>query len=130
MKLNWIKIIFVVAGLYDGVVGVIFFLFGLSVFDFYNATRPNHIGYIQFPALILIIFGIMFVRIASDPVRFRELILYVVGLKLAYSGVVFYHYFTAGLPFMWIPFAILDILFLIIFLVCWATLKRPSSGVV
>ena len=128
MKLNWIKIIFVVAGLYDGAVGVIFFLFGLSVFDFYNVTRPNHIGYIQFPALILIIFGIMFIRIASDPVRFRELMLYGVGLKLAYSGVVFYHYFTAGLPFMWIPFAILDILFLIIFLVCWGTLKRPSSG--
>ncbi len=130
MKNKWMKIIFVIAGLYDGLVGVIFFLFGLSIFDFYNVTRPNHIGYIQFPALLLIIFGVMFLRIASDPHRFRELILYGVGLKLAYSGVVFYHYFTAGLPFMWIPFAILDILFLVIFLVCWVSLRRPVAGVV
>jgi hypothetical protein len=129
MKLRWIKTVFLISGVYDGVVGVIFFIAGNQIFDFFIVTRPNHIGYIQFPALLLIIFGAMFLRIATDPMRFRELIWYGAGLKLAYSGVVFYHYFTAGIPFMWIPFAILDLLFLAVFLVCLVTLNRLASVV-
>jgi len=127
MKTGWIKTIFIISGIYDGGLGVIFLVAGMPLFDLFNVTRPNHIGYIQFPALILIIFGVMFLRIAGDPYRFRELIWYGAGLKLAYSGVVFYHYFTAGLPFMWVPFAILDLLFLILYMICWASLRRPVS---
>jgi hypothetical protein len=126
MKHTWVKWLFLFSGFYDGLVGLVFFVAGFQIFDFFYVTRPNHIGYLQFPALLLVIFGIMFLRIASDPVRFRELIWYGVGLKLAYSGLVFYYYFTTGIPFMWIPFAILDVVFLGLYLLSLSRLRRPA----
>ena len=128
MNTTWIKIVFIISGLYDAIVAILFLLIGNQMFDYFNIIRPNHVGYIQFPALLLIIFGIMFFRIAANPVRFRELIWYGVGLKGAYSGVVLYHYFTAGIPFMWVPFAILDLIFLVVFIACWYSLGKIQTA--
>jgi len=127
MKIGWIKSIFMISGLYDGIVGVTFLFAAPEIFAKAGVTPPNHFGYIQFSALLLIIFGAMFVRISTDPVRWRELIWYGVGLKVSYSGVVFYHLAGQGLPFLWVPFAILDVVFLAVFLVCLRRLKSLAA---
>ena len=57
-------------------------------------------AYVEFPAFLLVIFAIMFFRIAMDPVRFRELMLYGVGLKVAYCSLVFRYVMTDGVPTM------------------------------
>ena len=119
MKATWIKPMFIVAGLYDGVLGVAFLFFPMAIFAAYNVTPPNHVGYVQFPALLLLIFAAMFFRIASDPVRHRELIPYGVALKLAYSGSVFGHQLAGGIPFMWIPWAWADLVFMLLFIAAW-----------
>ena len=80
MKPTWIKIVFYSTGIYDVLLGVYFFFFGNSVFDMFSVTRPNHAGYIQFPALLLVIFGFLFLRIARDPSKYRELMWYGMGL--------------------------------------------------
>ena len=36
-----------------------------------EVTPPNHWAYVQFPAALLVIFGLMFVAIAQDPVANR-----------------------------------------------------------
>jgi hypothetical protein len=128
MKTGWVKVIFLISGVYDAILGVIFLLVGNQIYDLFGVTRPNHIGYIQFPALLLIVFGIMFLRIAADPVRFRELIWYGVALKIAFAGVVFYHLLTHGIPSMWVPFAIADIIFFILFVVCWTAVGKFRSS--
>jgi len=84
-----------------------------------GVTPPNHFGYVQFPALLLIVFGIMFFRIASDPVRNRELMLFGAGLKASYSGVAFWHSLHGGIPMLFIPWAWADIVFLFLFLAAW-----------
>lgn len=114
---KWIKPFFVVAGLYDGILGLLFVLFPLQLFSLAKVTPPNHVGYVQFPALLLIVFAIMFFSIAKNPLANRSLILYGILLKISYSGVVLFHWFSVTIPPMWVVFAFLDLGFLVMFIV-------------
>jgi hypothetical protein len=76
-------------------------------------------GYIAFPALLLILFSVMFWRIAADPIRNRDLILYGAGLKAAYSSVAFWYEVNGGIPSLWLPWAWIDLIFFFLFLVAW-----------
>jgi hypothetical protein len=126
MNKNWIKPLFIFAGLYDGVLGIAFLFFSNAIFQGFGVTPPNHPGYVQFPALLLLIFAAMFFRIAADPLKNRNLILYGVGLKIAYSGTAFWYQLTQGIPSMWIPWAWADLVFLILFLIAWKSTGSTS----
>lgn len=119
-----IRALFVFMALYDGFLGAVFILAPLSVFDWYGVTPPNHLGYIQFPAFLLLVFAAMFIQIAVDPVPNRNLIPYGIGLKLAYSGVVFKYWLTTGVPSMWKPFAVIDAVTAVLFLWAYAVLRQ------
>jgi hypothetical protein len=123
MKISWIRFIFTASGIYDGILGFVIFFLGYSVYDANGVMRPNHIGYIQFPALLLIIFGIMFLQVGKSPVKYRGMMWYGIGLKIAYAGLVFYYLMADGIPFMWVPFAILDTIFLILFIASWMSVR-------
>ena len=110
-----ISLLFYVAALYDGVLGLAFLFFGPGIFQWFDVTPPNHFGYVQFPGALLIVFALMFIAVGRDPVRNRNLIPYGILLKVSYCGVAFYYWFLYGLPGMWKPFAIIDLLFLIFF---------------
>ena len=71
---KWISPLFWVAAVYDGVLGLLFLAAPLWVFQRFEVPPPNHVGYLQCPAALLIIFGLMFVAIARDPLRNRGLI--------------------------------------------------------
>lgn len=114
---KWIKPFFVVAGLYDGILGLLFVLAPYQLFKAANVTPPNHVGYVQFPALLLIIFAIMFFNIARNPLANRSLILYGILLKISYSGVVLFHWMSVNIPTIWVVFAFLDLIFLVLFFV-------------
>jgi hypothetical protein len=119
MAARWINRLFLVAGLYDAILGAAFLLFGPQIFRYAAVTPPNHFGYIHFPALLLIIFGVMFLRIATDPLKNRELMLYGVALKASYCGVVFWYDLATGIPRLWLPWAWADLLFLVLFIIAW-----------
>ena len=122
-----IKLLFVIAALYDGILGLLFLLAGTAPFQWVNVTPPNHLGYVQFPAALLIIFALMFAAIARRPSRNRHLIPYGMLLKVSYCAVVFGHWFSTGVPWIWKPFAILDLVFLVFFV--WAYMAlRESPG--
>ena len=119
MSNDWRKPFFYIAALYDGLLALLFLFFWRDVFAHFNVTPPNHPGYVQFPALLLIIFGLLFLQIARDPAANRDLIVYGILLKIAYSGTVFWHHFTGGVPSMWIWWAWADVAFLVLFVVAW-----------
>jgi len=124
MKTRWlISLLFAIAALYDAVLGLAFLVAGERLFDWSGVTPPNHPGYIQFPAALLLIFAALFAAIAAHPVRRRNQILYGVLLKLSYCGVVSYHWITVGVPWIWKPFCIADLVFLLLFLWAWALLR-------
>lgn len=123
-----ISSLFVAAALYDGLIGAAFLLIGSAVFRWFGATPPNHLGYVQFPGALLIVFAIMFVAVAVDPKRNRDLIPYGILLKIAYCGVVAYHWTGGGLPGMWKPFFFADLVFLVLFAAAWRALCRPPMS--
>jgi len=129
MQSSWIKPFFIVAGLYDGVLGLAFLFFAGALFQSFNVTPPNHPAYIQFPALLLVIFGALFFMIASSPAKYRDLIWLGVALKVSYSGTAFYHQLAEGIPAMWLPFAWADLVFLVLFVAAWKSLgTSPRSA--
>jgi hypothetical protein len=116
------KIFYVLAALYDAVLGVAFVLFPLSIYAMYQVEPPNHLAYVQFPGLLLIIFGAMFFQVAKNPVKNRGLIPYGIALKASYCGMVFYYMATTGVPAMYVPFAWADLAFLVLFVLTYRSL--------
>ncbi|MEE8572427.1 MAG: hypothetical protein V3T20_04120 [Gemmatimonadota bacterium] len=125
-----VSVLFYLAALYDGVFGVAFLVAAPALFDWVGVTPPNHFGYIHFPAALLIVFALLFLSIARRPEINRHLIPYGILLKISYCAVVFYHWFTAGIPFIWKPFAIADLVFLVVFIWAYAELGKQRSPVV
>jgi hypothetical protein len=115
---------FVLAGIYDAAIGAAFLLFSRRLFAALQITPPNHFGYVHFAAALILLFGVMFFQIAMNPARFRALIPYGIGLKVAYCGVVFFHELSAGLPGIWVVFAWCDLAFLIAFMAALFFTKR------
>jgi hypothetical protein len=119
MNKLWIRVTFITAAIYDGLLGLTFFAIGPMVYDYAGIERPNHMGYLYFPALLLIVFGLMFWRTGSDPVKYRDLIPYGIGLKISYCSVVFYYWLSTGIPMLWIPFAWIDLVYAFLFIIAW-----------
>ena len=126
-KRRVISPLFVAAALYDGLLGAAFLFAGGAVFEWFAVTPPNHPGYVQFPGALLIVFALMFAAVARDPARNRGLIPYGMLLKVAYCGVVGFHWLTADLPAIWKPFCLFDLAFLAAFAWAWAAL-RPARA--
>ncbi len=123
-----IVVLFVLAAVYDGILGLAFLVLPAALFRWFDVTPPNHFGYVQFPAALLVVFGLMFLAIARNPERNRNLIPYGILLKVSYCAVVFAYWFTAGLPGMWKPFAVIDAVFGILFGWAYASLAPRATG--
>jgi len=127
-KTGTIRALFVVAGLYDGLLGLAFLTAGPALYDRFGVAPPNHWGYVQFPALLLVTFAIMFFAIAARPRARRELIPYGMMLKISYCGVTLYHWLAGGLPGMWKPFTVADLIFLVLFVWAFAALGKEDRA--
>ncbi|MHC4288070.1 MAG: hypothetical protein ACYSSJ_07210 [Planctomycetota bacterium] len=124
-----ISILFSLSAVYDGVLGLAFLLAPSVIFQRFEVTPPNHFGYVQFPALLLLIFAWMYASIAYAPEKNSGLIPYGIALKVAYCSIVFYYWFAAEIPYVWKPFAIIDLCFMILFVIAFIVLKkRPFRG--
>ena len=126
MNGTFIKVLFASAGIYNGVLGIVFLLFAPSIFAAFGITPPNHYGYIVFPALLMILFAAMFFQIASAPARHRDLIPYGIGLKAAYAATVFWYQAQGNVPSMWVPLAWIDTAFLVLFLLARRRVQATS----
>ena len=126
MSIGQIKKLFVIAALYDFILGVIFLVAWKQVYNYFGVTLPNHAGYVQFGAALVAIFGVGFWFVAQNPERNRDIIKMGILLKLAYSGVVLGHHLFGVVPGVWMPFAWCDLVFLALFV---ATLRvLPSKA--
>ena len=119
-----ISILFSLAAVYDGVLGLAFLLAPSVIFQRFEVTPPNHFGYVQFPALLLLIFAWMYASIAYAPEKNSSLIPYGIALKVAYCSIVFYYWFAAEIPYVWKPFSIIDLCFMILFVIAFIVLKK------
>lgn len=129
-ELRTISALFYFSSAYDIVLGIIFLAAGGWFFRVFGVDAPNHWGYVQFPALLLITFGIMFFQIAENPTANRNLIPYGILLKASYCTVVALHTFLSGtLPDMWKPFGAADFLMMLGFIWSYKQLAAKKSAV-
>ena len=84
---------------------------------------PGHWGYVQFAALLVATFGLMFLAVAARPQANRNLIPFGVLLKASYVGVVAYHGATGGVPGLFLPFAVIDAVMLVLFVAAYRALR-------
>jgi len=122
-KPEWIVPLFLIAALYDGILGLIGIFAPAHLYNIFGVALPNHMGYVQFPALILIVFAIMFYNIAKDIRSNKNLIFYGILLKASYCSVIFGHWSFGYIPFMWKPFVFFDLIFLIAFVFADRSIK-------
>jgi len=69
-----VSLLFLVAAIYDGVLGGAFLVAPKALFEWFKVAPPNHYGYVHFPAALLIVFAVMFLSIALKPINNRRLI--------------------------------------------------------
>lgn len=117
-----ISVLFAVAAVYDGILGLAFAVLPRLVFETCGVTPPNHFGYVRFPGLLLLVFAALFAAVARAPRENRNLIPYGAGLKASYCALVFWYWATSDIPWMWKPFAIVDLVFLALFVVAYRRL--------
>src|ERR1017187_3726477 len=122
-----IAALFLIAALYDGGLGAAFLMAPGLLYRLGDVPPPNHWVYAQFPAALLLIFALMFVAVARDPIKNRGLIIYGFLLKLSYCGMVFWYWFTAGIPDLWKPFAVIDLVMGALFLWSYRVLGAWSE---
>ena len=121
------SVLFYIAAAYDGILGIVFLEWPMCIFEHFEITPPNHPGYVQFPAMLLIVFAILFVNIARKPVENRSLIFYGILLKVSYCTVVFAYWFTDGIPVIWKPFAVFDLIFIVLFILADRSLSCKKT---
>ncbi|HUO97361.1 MAG TPA: hypothetical protein VMU01_01755 [Rhizomicrobium sp.] len=123
--MRWIKSLFVIAGIYDVVLGLGMLVASSQIAHLASIALPDP-GYVEFPALLVALFGIMFLHVAGNPAARRVLIPYGMGVKASYSGVVFWHQLTGSVAALWIPLAWADFAFLVLFFFAWRALAPKA----
>lgn len=124
MKIEQIKKLFLIAALYDFVLGLLFLVAWKRMYGYFGVTLPNHDGYVQLGAALVAIFGVGFWFVAQNPERNRDIIKMGILLKVAYATVVLGHYFFGSIPGIWVSFAWFDLVFLGFFVAALRSLNR------
>lgn len=120
--------LFLVAAIYDIVLGIVFTFFAGPAFDLLDIRdeMPEG-GYIPLIGAFLFVIGIAYVLIyRGDLWRNRDLILVGVLYKLAYSAIAFTFWAMGEVPHIVFPalFGVVDAVFFVLMLECWIYLRR------
>ncbi|MBI5060157.1 hypothetical protein HZB60_10305 [candidate division KSB1 bacterium] len=116
------------AFVYDGILGLLLLAVPGTVYTVMHETPPEHFGYVQFPAALLLVFAAMFWTVARDLQRNRNLIPYLILFKLAFASVVIGYWIAGDIPGLWKPFSIIDLLFAGAFYGSWWRTRIPRAA--
>ena len=124
MSLKTVKSVFMASAVYDILLGLIFGLFYKTVYNTFETTLPNHAGYIQLIALYILIFGVGFWYVAKNPLAHLGIIRLGIMMKIAFIVVVKGHLLFGSVPSFYIPFAVIDTVFLVLFVMAESVVRR------
>jgi len=108
------KTFFLVAALYDIVLGAAFFFLYGPLWDALGIALPNNTSYIHLTAAFVFVQGVGYWFVYQDPDGNRGIVKTGLVYKIAFSGLAFY-YLAIGqlLHPVFLVFGLLDVLFLI-----------------
>ena len=123
------KALFLVAALYDGILGLAFFFLYRPLFDALGIHVPDNTSYIHLTAGFVFVQGVGYWLVYRDMLRNVDIVKLGVVYKAIYIGVAAYYLAIGQLldaVFAW--FAAFDVGFLLLF-VAFLVLARPRRGV-
>lgn len=120
--------LFLVAAIYDLVLGVIFTFFHRPAFEILDVTPPEG-GYIPLLGSFLFVIGVAYYLIwRGDLVRNRDMIAIGTLYKLAYASIALIFWGIGDIPHIAFAavFGLADLVFFVLMLECWLYLGRQA----
>jgi hypothetical protein len=110
------KPFFLVAALYDAILGALFFFFYGPLFNAFGIALPNNTSYIHITTAYIFVQGVSYWFVSRAPERNVDIVKVGIVYKAIFSGLAFY-YLAIGqlLSGVFVIFAILDLVFLAAF---------------
>jgi len=112
--------LFLVAALYDFILGAVFFVFWQPIFDnILNIPRPNNLVYLAFyqgAAAFVFNMGIGFYFVYRNMYRNVDIVKLGIIFKIFYSAVAFYWVIVEGMPGIFALFGLVDLVFIAFFI--------------
>ena len=122
---------FLVAALYDLVLGAVFVVFGEPILEAIGMALPPHVAYIQLAAVFIFVQGLSYWLVCRDPLANLGLVRVGVAYKVAYAGLALYYLVIGSCPSVFfIPWAVVDLLFLVGFVMFLRAGPARRAGVI
>lgn len=129
-KHRYYRGLFLVAAIYDLVLGVAFTFFHKPAFELLDVTPPEG-GYIQLLGSFLFVIGVAYYLIwRGDLARNRDMIFVGTLYKLAYASIALVFWAIGDIPHVAFGavFGLADLIFFVLMLECWLYLGREKAG--
>ncbi len=123
------RVFFLVACLYDALLGLGFLVAGEAILSSIDMTLPPHVAYIQLAAVFILVQGLSYWFPFRDPLGNLGIVKVGVLYKAAYAGLAFWYLLIGALPSpFFIPWAVIDLGFLVGFLLFLRAAPRMGRG--
>ena len=113
------KKLYLIAALYDLILGFGFLLFYKIIYKVLGMNLPENPAYLSLCAIMIGIYGILLFMIYKNPENNRIAIVYAILVKFAFVAVVLYYWLIIGPGYVDVPFRIIagiDLIFAFLFL--------------
>ncbi len=123
------RILFLIAALYDFILGFIFIAFLRFFFeDIFKIPYPLYPVFFQAAAAFVFVMGVGFYFVYRNMYRNIDIVKVGIIFKLVYTGLAFYYVFFEGMPWIFSVFGFLDIIFIIFFIFFLLAVRREVPG--
>jgi hypothetical protein len=131
-RIKYYKSLFLIASVYDILLGIVFTLFYRSAFALLKIsdTLPKFGGYLSLIGAFLFVIGIAYYLIyRGDLIKNRDLILVGVLYKLAYCVTTFFYFAIGQVPHMLFVslFGVIDFIMFLLMTECYIFLGKISK---
>lgn len=119
MKRGYYRGLFLIAALYDFILGVAFLFFYKYIYNLLGMNLPENPAYLTFCALLIALFGVLLFMIYLDLNYARRMVIYSILIKFGYISTVLYYYFVVGKDYVDMPFLLFagfDLIFAVLFI--------------
>lgn len=125
---GYYKGLFLTAAFYDFIIGITFLFFYKPVYRLLNIPFPLNPSYLSLSAAFVFVIGIGYYIIYRDIHANRGLVIVGAIYKFAYAAVGLYYLLINLVPHMiYIVFAVIDVIFLVLFIEFLNCTKKSSS---
>jgi len=117
--------LFLIAALYDFILGFIFFFFLPFFFEeLFELAAPLYPSFYQGGAAFVFVMGVGFYFVYRNMYRNIDIVKLGIVFKSVYTILAFYYVFVESMPWIFSIFGLLDIIFIVLFLLFLRDFKR------